>query len=325
MSGSVFALLGVAGEDVITGMASIATFLTVVAVWNALLSRDPMAARMQRLRRRRLELRSGAMAPKRNRNRQATAMGFMQTVARRFNLLKGKTTGAVTDRLARAGWRSKEALVTFLFMKLALPFAFGAGAVLLFNMMDLLKLPPTAQNVVPLAAVVFGFYAPEIYVRNAIQKREKLIQRGLPDALDLLVICAEAGLSLDAALTRVSREMGQATPEVAEEFELTALELGFLPERRAALANLIKRCQLASMRGVVNTLMQTERYGTPLAQSLRVLSAEFRDERMLKAEEKAAKLPAVLTVPLIIFIMPALVIVLIGPGILRTIDALSNL
>jgi len=132
-------------------------------------------------------------------------------------------------------------------------------------------------------------------------------------------------MALDAGLTRVAREMQRSSPEIADEFGLTAVELGFLPERRKAVENLARRVQLASVRGVVNTLLQTEKYGTPLAQSLRVLAAEFRNERMLKAEEKAAKLPAILTVPLIVFIMPALFIVLIGPGALRTIDALSRL
>jgi tight adherence protein C len=166
---------------------------------------------------------------------------------------------------------------------------------------------------------------PEVFVKNAIQKRRKLIQKGLPDTLDLLVICAEAGLALDAALIRVSREMERSAPEVADEFGLTAVELGFLPDRKQALKNLIKRVRLPSIRGVVNTLMQTEKYGTPLSQALRVLAAEYRSERMLKAEEKATKLPALLTVPLIVFIMPTLFIVLLGPAILRAIDGLSNL
>jgi len=213
----------------------------------------------------------------------------------------------------------------FLFCKLALPFVFGGAAFVLFNLMGVLNLSPMLRILMPLGAVLLGAYAPDIYVKNAIQKREKALTKGLPDALDLLVICAEAGLALDAGLTRVAREMQRSSPEIADEFGLTAVELGFLPERRKAVENLARRVQLASVRGVVNTLLQTEKYGTPLAQSLRVLAAEFRNERMLKAEEKAAKLPAILTVPLIVFIMPALFIVLIGPGALRTIDALSRL
>ncbi|MCW5700342.1 MAG: type II secretion system F family protein [Rhodospirillales bacterium] len=325
MSADPFALMGVAAEDVFIGMAAVAASATVLAIWSALLTRDPVSGRMQRIRQRQNELKAGYQTTKRNQHRNVAALGFMQQVVRRLNLAKSKAAGGIVELLSRAGWRSKDALIVFMFMKLCMPFVFGGAAFLFIQGLGIMDLPPTTQNVLPLGFVILGFYAPEIFVKNAIAKREKLLQKGLPDALDLLVICAEAGLSLDAALTRVSKEMARATPEIAEEFGLTAVELGFLPDRRQALDNLTKRCHLPSIRGVVNTLQQTERYGTPLAQSLRVLSAEYRDERMLKAEEKAAKLPAVLTVPLIIFILPTLMIVLIGPGILRIIDAFSNM
>jgi tight adherence protein C len=151
------------------------------------------------------------------------------------------------------------------------------------------------------------------------------MSRSLPDALDLLVICTEAGLNLDSALVRVSREIGANSPELAEELELTAVELGFLSDRRQALQNLEVRTGIQSVGALVSTLAQAEKYGTPLAQSLRVLAREMRDERLMKAEEKAARLPATLTVPMVVFILPSLFIVLIGPGILRTLDALSNL
>lgn len=327
MSSDPFAMLGVPAEEAITWMAALAAGATVFALWNALLWRDPMAARAERLRQRERELMAGLTGPRRRKDprRRISAVQFMQAVASRLHLLRNRSTGTIAERLARAGWRSKEGVVVFLFFKLCLPFVFGGAGVLLFRVLGLLALPPLAANLVPLAAVLVGFYAPDVFVKNAITKREKALQKGLPDALDLLVICAEAGLSLDVALSRVSREMAGSAVEVADEFGLTAVELSFLPERRKALENLGKRCQLASMQGVVNTLLQTEHYGTPLAHSLRVLSSEFREERMLKAEEKAAKLPAVLTVPLILFIMPALIIVLIGPGILRAIDGLSRI
>jgi hypothetical protein len=150
------------------------------------------------------------------------------------------------------------------------------------------------------------------------------MQKGLPDALDLMVICAEAGLSLDATLNRVSRELEASWPELAEEFGITAAELTFLPDRRQAFDNLNLRTNMASVRGVVNTLLQTAKFGTPLANSLRVLAAEFRDARMIKAEEKAARLPALLTVPLILFILPTLFIVLLGPAVLGIIDTFSG-
>ena len=155
-------------------------------------------------------------------------------------------------------------------------------------------------------------------------KRADKIRKALPDGLDLMVICAEAGLSLDATLMRVSQEMESTAPELADEFSLTGLELGFLPDRRKALQNLMLRVDLPGVRGVVNTLLQAERYGTPLAQSLRVMSADSRNERIMKAKEKAARLPAVLTVPMVVFILPPLFIILIGRAILNTIDALSG-
>ena len=178
---------------------------------------------------------------------------------------------------------------------------------------------------ISILAVVIGAYTPEVFVTNARLKRQQEMLKGLPDALDLLVICTEAGLALDAALTRVAKETGKACPELAEELGLCAVELGFLPDRRQALDNLSRRTDLASIRGVVNTLQQTEKYGTPLSLSLRVLSTEFRNDRMMKAEEKAARLPATLTVPLIIFILPSLFVVLLGPAIMGAIDGLGGL
>jgi tight adherence protein C len=144
--------------------------------------------------------------------------------------------------------------------------------------------------------------------------RNRRFTRALPDVLDLLVICAEGGLSLDGALNRVSREFRRFLPEMADELGLTGIELGFLPSRRDALENLAKRVGIPGIQSLTHTLVQTERYGTPLAQSLRTLSTELREERMLKAEEKAAKLPATMTVPMILFILPAVFIILVGPA-----------
>jgi tight adherence protein C len=173
-------------------------------------------------------------------------------------------------------------------------------------------------------SAVAGAYGPSVVLGNLIKRRQKKIQKSLPDALDLLVICAEAGLSLDGALTRVAREIAPASPEFADELGLTAIELGFLPNRTEALKNLLRRTDMPSIRGVVNTLAQTERYGTPLASSLRVLTAEFRDQRMMKAEEKAGRLPATLTVPMILFILPTLFVILVGPAAIQVIHTFRH-
>ena len=171
-----------------------------------------------------------------------------------------------------------------------------------------------------LALVGLGGFAPNIFLKNAILKREKSVRKGLPDAMDLLVICAEAGQSLDSALKRVATELGRFTPEIADELMLTSIELGLMPDRRTALDNLVARANIPEIRNIVNALTQTEKYGTPLAHTLRVLSAEYRSDRMMRAEEKAARLPAVMTVPMIIFILPPLFVVLIGPAVLQVLD-----
>jgi len=148
--------------------------------------------------------------------------------------------------------------------------------------------------------------------------------RSLPDALDLLVVCAEAGLSLDMAITRVGREMAEGAPELADEFAITAIELGFAPDRQTALQNLVRRTDMQSLRALVNSLAYCERYGTPIANALRVLAAEFRDVRMMRAEEKAAKLPALMTVPMILFILPTLFMVIGGPAAIQVIDIMAK-
>jgi len=317
--------LGTNLEYVITLMAALAAFGTVCAVWSGLVAKDPMGSRAKRLVQRRNELKAGLVAPKGNSQRKLQAMSLMRRIADRFNLLRSGTAIKASRKLSQAGWRSKDALVVFLVMKLVLPLAFGLGAYMVVGVIAGEGASPLIRNILPVVGVVLGAWGPDLMVKNATQKRMKALQKGLPDALDLLVICAEAGLALDASMTRVAGEMENSCPEIASEIGLTAIELGFLPDRRQALDNLINRCPLSSIRGVVNTLLQTEKYGTPLANSLRVLSAEFRNDRMMAAETKAARLPAVLTVPMMIFILPTVFIVLIGPAILRTMDAFIGL
>jgi tight adherence protein C len=312
-------------DDAIALMAAGAAFACVLAVWSATVQHDPVGVRAKRLRQRHEELKASWTAPKKNAvTRKESAMTLMRMLSQRINLVKNKTAGKMTDRLMQAGWRSRDAVIIFMFAKLALPFLFGGLAFLLLDVLKVVALSPMREQLALLGAVIAGGYAPDLFLKNMITKRHQMIQKSLPDCLDLLVICAEAGLSLDAALTRVSSEMERAAPQLAEEFGLTGVELGFLPERRMALENLAKRCDLPSIRGVVSTLIQTEKYGTPVANSLRVLAAEFRNDRMLKAEEKAAKLPVILTVPMVLFIVPSLFIVLLGPAILRTLDAIDG-
>jgi len=314
---------GLTADGVLVILVATMAFTTVVAVWYGLLETHPMERRARMLAARRAELRDKILSDKAPRRRQKEGAGLMHQVVKTLKLMQSQQTAKLHDRLMQAGLRSRDAVVAFLFFKVATPVMFGAIAFLLVYLLQVGDLTSMTRLATLLGSATFGFFAPELYVSNLIKKRQLALQKALPDGLDLLVICAESGLALDAALDRVANELGNAAPELAEELQLTGIELGFLPERRHALLNLGRRTNLPSIRGVVNTLLQTEKYGTPLSQSLRVLSNEFRDQRMLRAEEKAARLPATLTVPMILFILPVLFIVLIGPAIIGVMDNLK--
>jgi tight adherence protein C len=314
---------GLTGDSLLVVLVAGLAFITVLAVWYGLLERHPMERRAKMLAERRDQLR-GAMLRDKPRKRRSESMGAMRQVVNALKLLQSQQSDKLNDRLAQAGLRSRDAIVVFLFFKMVTPVLLGAVAFLLVYLLQVGDLSPTGRLVAVIAGIGLGFFAPELYVSNLTKKRQLALSKGLPDALDLLVICAESGLSLDVSLERVANEIGGANSELAEELSLTSIELGFLPDRRQALVNLNRRTNLASIRGVVNTLMQTEKYGTPLSQSLRVLANEFRDQRMLKAEEKAARLPATLTVPMILFILPVLFIVLTGPAIIKVMDTLGK-
>ncbi|WP_420348403.1 type II secretion system F family protein [Pelagibius sp.] len=316
---------GMSVETLLVTMSGISVLVSVAAVWFTLLHRDVSTKRAKMIADQRRDLRAGIMSPKRRGMNKQPSVTLMHKIVDRLKLLRSAQAKKVGMKLMQAGWRDNDAMVKFFFCKLALPFAFGGLATFLLYGLEAYNLSSTGRAAVSLGAVVFGAYLPDLMVKNQAQKRQAAIRKALPDALDLMVICSEAGLSLDATLMRVAKEMDKTAPELADEFSLTGLELGFLPDRRTALQNLALRTDLTVIRGMVGTLLQAERYGTPLAHSLRVLSAESREERAMKAEEKAARLPALLTVPMIIFILPPLFIVLIGPAILRTIDALSNM
>ena len=315
---------GLSAEDLIVAMAAMTACVSLAAVWMALLHRDPAVRRARALAAQREALRSGMLAVRRREDR-LQAMTIMRQVVERLQLMRSAQAEKISLKLARAGWRSKDAVVRYLFARIALPFAFGGGALLLLYGFDAYNLESTVKLLVSLVAVMVGAYAPDMLVKNASLKRQDKIRKSLPDALDLMVICAEAGLSLDATMRRVADELGKAAPELADEFGLTSLELGFLPDRQKALQNMVLRTDLVAMRVMINTLVQAEKYGTPLAHSLRILSADSRTERVLKAEEKAARLPAMLTVPMIIFILPPLFVVLLGPAALDIADAFKNL
>lgn len=310
-------------------LAGIAAMATVLAIYAAVTVKDPMAKRVKALNERREELKAGIIKSA-SRKRQSVVRRTETTdrvkeTLKSLNVLQASQIAQAQQKLAQAGYRNKEMAVFVILARMVLPIALGTTAGLAIYVLDMFPDWGSFKKFAVFAgAVLVGYKAPDVFLQNKISKRTLAIRKGLPDALDLLVICAEAGLTVDAAFNRVARELGRAYPELGEEFALTAIELSFLNERKQAFDNFAWRVDLEAVRGVVTTMIQTERYGTPLASALRVLSAEFRNERMMRAEEKAARLPAIMTVPLILFILPVLFIVILGPAACSISDAFIN-
>ncbi|MGB4102177.1 MAG: type II secretion system F family protein [Alphaproteobacteria bacterium] len=301
--------------------------IIVWIVWQVLLDSNPMEARLRAVNQRRRDLAKMALAqPSRRAKEKKKRSSFVKRL-----LSSNKTKRRATEgdhemrlKLLRAGYRSRDAVTIFMFVKLAMMIGLGCLVFFFIFITGALKTKAALGIIGVAAGALFGWVLPGLIVKNKSMSRRNIFRKALPDALDLLVICAEAGLSLDAALDRVAREIAPSYPELAEEFALTSVELGLLPERSKALQNLTERVDLQGVLSLVNTLIQTERYGTPLAQALRVLASEMRDERMMKAEEKAARLPAIMTVPMILFILPTLFIIIIGPAAIKVIATMAG-
>jgi tight adherence protein C len=314
-------------DDLVVLVASIAVFVIVLIVWKSLLEPRPESNRLKDLKSRREQLREGLLASTNkvgSNEVAASSMSFMRKVVGRADILKGDVAKEIGDKLARAGLRTKDAMVAYVFAKGALPFAGGAIGLIVINWVAPDTMVYFQRVVTALVVSAMMFFVPDLYINQLAKKRKKLLQKGLPDALDLLVVCAQAGLSLDSAIGRVAKEIAFSSAVVGEEFSLTALELGFLPERKQALENLKTRTGLKDIAAVCTTLVQSEKYGTPLAYALKVLSAEFRRERLMRAEEKAAQLPAIMTLPLALFILPVLFMVVIGPAIINAVSTFSK-
>lgn len=312
-----------------TLLAAVASFAMLFAIYTATTVRDPMAKRVRALNERRDQLKAGLIASGTRRRakivHQNDSTDRIRTILQSLKVLQDEQVKAAQIKLAQAGIRSKDMAVIVIFSRMMLPIIIGGTtAIGVYILQWFPDWGPLKQYALVAGSLIASYKAPDIFLKNQIQKRSDAIRKGLPDALDLLVICAEAGLTIDAAFHRVARELGRGYPELGEEFALTAIELSFLNERRQAFENLAQRVDLEAVRGVVTTMIQTEKYGTPLASALRVLSAEFRNERMMRAEEKAARLPAIMTVPLILFILPVLFVVILGPAACSISDTFVN-
>ena len=239
----------------------------------------------------------------------------MRAIVDRLDLRRALADENTVNKLKIAGFRGQNPLTRFLFFRLVLPFVgFAMAAVYVFMMGGLPDQPPLIKGFVCIVVAYGGFYAPVLYVNNRATKRKQSIQMAWPDALDLMLICVESGMSIEAALRKVADEIGTQSVELAEEFVLTNAELSYLQERKQAYENLAARTGLESVKSVSQALVQAERYGTPVAHALRVLASESRDMRMNAAEKKAAALPPKLTVPMILFFLPVLFAVILGPA-----------
>lgn len=313
--------------NIATAFVAVLSFATIVTLAAPLLQGEKLEARMKSVATRREELR------RRSRAALARETGQGSGALRRTdnNLLRGLLDRLkverylqdpkVLEQLAGAGFRGPGPVTTFYFFRFVMPFVLAALALLFIFFINDFGLALQQRLLVGMVAFVIGFYAPALYVSNVGQKRRASIIGAFPDALDLLLICVESGMSIEAALQKVSQEIGGASIELAEELALLVAELSYLPDRRLAYEGLAKRANHPGVKSVCTAMIQAERYGTPLGVALRTMASENRALRMSAAEKKAAALPAQLTVPMIVFFLPVLFVVIMGPAMLKLSDS----
>ena len=302
--------------------AAIAAVATVLTLTMPLLSADTLGQRMksvalerEKIRQRERErLAQGAKV-----NLRASPKQYVQKIVDSFNLSKWVGQEKARIKLVQAGYRGQAPYVTYLFFRMVTPaVAFVMAVFYLFVILDFNQPMPVKLGMC-LVAAYLGMHAPWMFLKSKIQRRQLSIKRAFPDTLDLLLICVESGMSIEAAFRKVSEEIGAQSVALAEEITLTTAELSYLPDRRQAYENLAKRTDLEGVKSVCMALQQAERYGTPLASTLRVMAQENRDMRMSEAEKKAAGLPPKLTVPMILFFLPVLFVVILGPAAIKVI------
>lgn len=301
-----------------TLLSAVLAFATVVTLGLPMLERNTLSARMKAVAERREELRRKYQAQLKQRGGlRSEPLSFIKQTVERLQLSRIVEAEETRERLARAGYRGQGALVTFVFFRFVMPFIVFLLALIFFFFIYHGTWGAFMKVNVALGLGLAGFYLPDLFLSNRTQKRQTSIMRAFPDALDLMLICVEAGMSIESAFTRVSAEVGTQSPELAEELALTTAELSYLPERRIAYDNLAKRCGHPGVRAVAAAVNQAEKYGTPIGQALRVTAQENREHRMMEAEKKAAALSPKLTVPMLIFFLPCLFVVIMGPAIMN--------
>lgn len=304
-------------ESLVMIFAGLAVFGTIITITAPFFENDKLQARAKIVASERDKLKAQQKASFSNtevRLREKVKKSAYTQIVDSLNLRKLFESEASREKLRQAGLRSEKHLMTFLAMRMIAPIAIGIFTFIYTSTVVAEKVPPNLRLTSAMVGMVVGFYLPTLVIKNFISKRQASIKKSWSDALDLLLICVESGMALEPAMVRVAKEIGSQSVPLAEEMALTVAELSFLGDRRKALDNLSKRTGLDTVKSVVTSLIQSERYGTPLASSLRVLAQENRNDRMAEAEKKAAALPPKLTVPMILFFLPVIFVVILGPA-----------
>ncbi|HEY5072811.1 MAG TPA: type II secretion system F family protein [Caulobacteraceae bacterium] len=315
-------------NNLFTAFVALVSFAAFVTLAMPVFARNNLDARLKAVANRREELRRRsreALSTKAaSGSLRQTDESFYKRVVERLQLGRLLEDDSVADKLAQAGFRGPRPVSSYYFFRFVSPFLLGSAVAFYLFVFNDFGLPTMARLTACFAAFVIGFYAPSLYISHIAQKRRASIVASFPDCLDLLLICVESGMSVETALQKVSQEIGGASMELAEELSLLTAELSYLPERRVAYEGLSKRTNHPGIKAVTMAMIQAERYGTPLGTALRVMAKENRDLRLAAAEKKASALPAQLTVPMILFFLPVLFVVILGPTIIRVQDVMSH-
>lgn len=305
-------------QFIVTVLAAISAFATVLTIALPIMSNDRMGQRMKVMATERDKMRAQRMAEmsaeRPGASLRQAPKGYMQQIVDQLNLRKHFDSDEVRTKLKMAGLRGQAPLVTYMFFRIAMPVIVFFGALFYTFVMAKLSYPPIIKVFISFGAGFVGYYLPNVFIENMVQKRQHAIKQAFPDSLDMLLICVQSGMSVEAAFGKVSKEVTATSLELAEELSLTTAELSYLQERRVAFENLGKRTGIPGVKAVATALIQAERYGTPVSQALRVMAKENREIRMSEAEKKAAALPPKLTVPMILFFLPVLFVVILGPA-----------
>jgi tight adherence protein C len=309
-------------QTLVLVLAAVAAFATVLTLTLPLLSRDRTAMRMKVMATERDKMRAARLATLGQENGGAGSLrqapkGFMQEIVDQLNLRSFFDSEELRDKLKMAGLRGQAPLVAYMFFRICMPIVAFILAIVYLFIVASYDYPPIAKFGVAIVAGYLGFYLPNVFIQNLVTRRQESIKAAFPDALDMILICVQAGMSVEAGFAKVAKEIGAQSMELAEELSLTTAELSYLQDRRQAFENMAKRSGLPGVKSVATALIQAERYGTPVGQALRVMAKENREMRMMAAEQKAAALPPKLTVPMIVFNIPVLFAIILGPAVIQ--------